>query len=278
MATIRSFTESLGVLGQNPILFAVGALYAAIVLPQTALSTFGIPLLPALFQIVTFFITPFVIAGLIGMSYESRARDTSFETFKRVGKDRYVSLLIGNLLEFGFTLVFGFVSLIVAFLVGFGAIAAGSASGASGAMLGGIGLVVFAILAVMFLVFLIVMLLIQFYPASIVVDQVGAVDGYRNSIGVVRNNLVQALGFSLLNLVIGILLFVPTIVLFLLPALQGELASGSTMGATASQTSMFGTSLLSMAGVIVYTLLVTALVTPFRMAFLVSFYDNHTDG
>jgi len=282
MATIRSLVESVGVLKRNPVLFAVGALYAVILLPQTALSTFGVPILPNIVQLVTFFITPFVVAGLVGMAYEGRVRDTSFETFKKVGKDRYVSVLLGNLLKFGLWVVFAIVSFLVAvvfvFAVGFGSAAASDGGQGVGALLGGVGILGIAVFGLIFLVFLGVQFLIQFYAVSIVVDNVGVIDGFRNSIRVVVGNIVQALGFGVLNLVIGIAIALPTILLFLLPLLQGQLGMqpgvGGPLAGGSAATSM---TLLSRLAVVVYSFLVSMVVTPFRLAFSVSFYDNHTD-
>lgn len=281
MATIQSFAETLGVLKRNPLLFAVGALYAVIVLPQTALSTFGIPLVPWLFQAVTFFITPFVIAGLLAMAYEGRVRDTSFETFKEIGKDRYVPVLLGNLIEFVFSFVYGFVAAIVAlFVVGFGAMAmtGGGTGGTSDAMLGGLGIVSIALIAALVLVFLLVMFFIQFYATAIVVDDVGVVDGFRNSVSVVVNNIVEALGFGVINLVIALLVALPALGIFLVPLLGGGLGSASGMGATPTQSGDLGATLLAQGGIVVYSFVATLVLTPFRSAFSVSFYDNHIEG
>jgi hypothetical protein len=281
MATIQSFVESLGVLKRNPLLFAVGALYAVIVLPQTALSTFGIPLVPWLFQIVTFFVTPFVIAGLLAMAYEGRVRDTSFETFKEIGKDRYVPVLLGNLLEFAFTFVYLIVAVIAAFFViGFGAMAAtgGSTGGTSDAMLGGIGIASVVVVGGLLLLFLLVTFFIQFYATAIVVDDVGVIDGFRNSVSVVLGNIFEALGYGVINLVIGLLVALPAFAIFLVPLLSGGLGSTSGMAATPAQSPGLGMTLVTQGGIVVYSFLTTLILTPFRSAFSVSFYDNHTEG
>jgi hypothetical protein len=282
MATIRSLVESVGVLKRNPVLFAVGALYAVILLPQTALSTFGIPILPNIVQLVTFFITPLVVAGLVGMAYEGRVRDTSFETFKKVGRDRYVSVLLGNLLQFGIWVGFAIVSFLVAivfvFAVGFGSAAATDGGQGVGALLGGVGILGVAVFGLIFLAFLGVQFLIQFYAVSIVVDNVGVVDGFRNSVQVVVGNIVQALGFGVINLVIGTAIALPTILLFLLPLLQGQLGMQLGVGRALSGGSGTGMTLLSRLAVVVYSFLVSIVVTPFQQAFSVSFYDNHTES
>lgn len=277
MATIQSLTESIGVLKRNPILFAAGALYAVIILPQTVLSAFGIPLVPALLQLVTFFVTPFVVAGILAMAHEGRVRDTSFETFKEIGKDRYVPVLLGNLLEAAFTVVyFIVVAIVVVFVVGFGAMAASdTATGGGGAMFGGVGIAAIALVGVAALLFLVVTFFIQFYAPAIVVDDTGVADGFRKSVGVVKDNIVPALGYSAFNLVVGLLFALPSVGLALVPLLQGGLGAGAGMG---GDTALLGATLLSGAAISVYTFVVAVVMTPFRLSFAVSFYDNHTDG
>jgi hypothetical protein len=181
MATIQSLTETFGTLKRNPILFAVGLLYAVVLLPQNALQTLGIPLVPRLIQIVTFFITPFIIAGLIGMGYEGRVRGTDFGTFKKVAKDRYVPMLLANLAIFALTVVFGIALFaVLIFTVGLG-IAAGGAENA----LASVGVVALALVGLVVLVFFVVMFFFQFFGPAIVADRVGAMEGLKRSAGVV---------------------------------------------------------------------------------------------
>ncbi|MCU4802770.1 hypothetical protein OB920_20620 [Halobacteria archaeon HArc-gm2] len=278
MATIQSFTESLGVLKRNPLLFAAGALYAAILLPQTALSTFGIPFVPTLLQMVTFFITPFVIAGLLAMAYEGRRQQTSLATFKKVGKDRYVRLLVGNLIRFVLDLAFIVVFLVVVvFTVGFGMAAAMNGGGdPSNAIMGSVGVVAVAGIAVVGLLYLLVSFFIQFYPVAYVVDDVDVIDGFSRSVGLVRSNFVPALGFSLIKLVVGALLWVPSIALVVVAILLGDGTTGAEMGATATQTGgPAETEMLVLIGFVAYAFLVNVVMIPFRSAFSVAFYENH---
>jgi len=277
MATIQSFTESLGVLKRNPLLFAVGALYAVIVLPQTALSSMGIPIVPTLLQMVTFFVTPFVIAGILAMAYEGTTQPTSLSTFKKVGKDRYVRLLLGNLIKFVLDVVFIVVFLVVAiFTVGFGMAAAMNGSGdPSSAILGSVGVVAIAAVAVVALLYLVIMFFLQFYDVAYVVDDVDVIDGFSRSVGVVKANLVPALGFSAINLLIGILLSIPAIALVLAPLLMGDAGTGSSLGTATQSGGSFETSMLAQLGVVAYSFLVSVVVIPFRSAFSVTFYVNH---
>jgi len=279
MATIKSLSESFGVLKRNLVVFAVGLLYAVIILPQTAASLFGIPIIPRVLQFLTFFITPFILAGLLGMTYEGRVRDTSFGTFTKIGKAKYVSLLAGNLIQLLINVVFavvGFVALL--FTVGLGVSAAQGGSDVGSSVLSGIGVVAIALFGGLVLVYLLVMFFLQFFAPAIVADNVGVVDGYKRSMGVVKRNIVQTLGFGVLNLLVSILLLLPAIgvVLLTFVGTSGLESAGISGADSAAQTAGSGDlPILALVGVLGYSFITTTLVTPFRAAFSVSFYDNH---
>jgi hypothetical protein len=270
MATIQSLKTSLGVLKRNPILFGVGFLLAIVLLPQSALSLLGIPIVPQLIQLLTFFITPFIVAGLFGMAYEGRVQPTSFDTFKKIGKDRYVSVLLGNLVQAAIGFVFGIVAFIAALVtLGASLVAAGS-----GANFESIGLITVAVFGLILLVFLVIMFFLQFFIAAIVADDVGVLDGFGRSIGLVKENFVSALGFSIINLVVNLAGAVPVlsvVFLFVLDSGSGAAATGGTAGAMGGG----GFPLLVIAGFLIYLVAITTVLTPFRGAFMMCFYDDH---
>jgi hypothetical protein len=290
MGVVQSLTESFGVLKRNPVVFGVGLLYAVILLPQTALSLMNIPLIPQVVQALTFFITPFVLAGLLGMVYEGRVRSTGIGTFVKVGKSKYLSLLGANLIQVTITIVFAIVSLFVLiallFVAGIGFATVSPESG-----LAAFGVTFVVAVGGLLLVFLLVQFFLQFYASAIVVDNVGFVGGYRRSVGVVKRNIVQALGFSLVNLLLALLLISPGILLavaaFLgLGPFSGASAAGpgapgagttgaSGISSTTGTTGVTGFGPMVTGGIIAYSFLTTVLMTPFRTAFSVSFYDNH---
>jgi hypothetical protein len=260
------------VLKRNPVVLVGGLIYAVVILPQSALSALGIPIIPSLLQIVTFFITPFIVAGILGMTYEGRVRETSLDTFKKIGKKKYVSLLAGNLVIFAITFVFILLMLLLAFfVVGIGFAAASAES----ALAGGVGILSIAVFLVAILVFLLVMFFLQFWGPAIVADNVGVGAGFKRSAGVVKRNILSTLGFGVLNLVINLALALPALTLALLPVLTG--AGTEAIGATGDvqSASQLGSSLLTQVGLIVYSFVIAIVMTPFRLAFAVSFYDNH---
>ncbi len=290
MGVVQSLTESFGVLKRNPVVFGVGALYAVILLPQTALSMMSIPLIPQLLQAVTFFITPFVLAGLLGMVYEGRVRSTGIGTFVKIGKSKYLSLLSANLIQVALTVIFGIVSFFVLialiFVLGIGVSTTSPESG-----LAAFGVTFVVAVGGLLLVFLLVQFFLQFYAPAIVVDNVGVMGGYRRSVGFVKRNIVQTLGFGLVNLLLSLLLISPGILLavaaFLgLGPFGGASAAGpgapgaSTAGAsgissTTGTTGETGFGPMVTGGVVAYSFLTTVIMTPLRTAFSVSFYDNH---
>ena len=287
MGVVQSLTESLGVLKRNPVVFAVGVLYAVILLPQTALSLMNIPFVPQLLQLLTFFLTPFVLAGLLGMVYEGRVRSTGIGTFVKIGKSKYLSLLAANLIQVAIGITFAIVSFFVlialTFILGIGVATASPESG-----LAAFGITFAVAVGGLLLVFLFVQFFLQFYAPAIVVDNVSFVGGYRRSVGVVKRNIVQALGFGLVNLLLALLLISPGILLAVAAVLglgpfggvsaAGPGAAGvGTAGASgiSGTTGATGFGSLLTGGMVAYSFVMTVVMTPFRTAFSVSFYDNH---
>jgi len=285
MGAISSLQNAVGTLFDTPLLFAAGALYAVIVLPQSAASYFGVPFVPTLLQFVTFFITPFVIGGIIAMSYQSMKQgNTSFDTFKSKGKDKYVSLLAANILRtvilIGYGVVAGILFIVVAiFVVG---ISAGAASGAGSgldAALGGAALIVIALGAVMALIYLVIIFFIQFLQPAIVVDDVGAIEGFKRSIGVAKSNAVSALGFLVINVIVSILLALPILLLTVVPFLMGSGGAPPTTGpatSPAAGTSGFELGLAASLGATLLTFVITVISVPFRLTYATDFYEAHS--
>ena len=224
------------------------------------------------------------------MVYEGRVRSTGLGTFVEIGKSKYVSLLAANLVQVAIAIVFGIVSFIVlfAFIFVFGV---GFAAASPEAGLAAFGLTFVAGVGALLLVFLLVQFFLQFYAPAIVVDNVGFVGGYRRSVGVVKRNIVQTLGFGPVNLLLSLLLVSPGILLAVAAFLGlGPFGGASAAGPGAAGAGTAGASGLSSTtgttaesgywpmvtgAVIAYSFLTTSVMTPFRTAFSVSFYDNH---
>lgn len=276
MAAIASLRTTLSTLRTRPILFLGGFLLAVVVLPQAALQIAGVPILPALLSILTFFVTPFLVAGLYGMAAESLVSGTSLGRLVEVGKDRYVPLLIGNLLEFvvyvAFWLVGGVLLVAVVFVVGVGVTASGAAP-VPGLAPGAVGLAGLAggilALGVPLLGTLVVRFFVQFFPAAIVVDEAGAVEGFKVSAGVVRSNLASALGYSAITVAAGLLVWLPTAAYVGIRFL--ERANGAVMSAGGMGTVLSSSEI---AGLALSTLVLETLVGTFTITYATAFYTR----
>jgi len=199
MSAVQSLRTATGALSRNPVLFLGGLAYALVVLPQRALQLAGIPLAPALLQLVTFFVTPFVLAGVVGMAREALDGDTAFDAFTATGKGRYVDLLLATLVEFGIQLAFGVAFLVLAMI----ALVAGGGGAGPAALVGA------ALGVLLALAYLVVLFLVQFYPVIVVVDDAGPVDAITDSVDFVRANVVSTLGYSVITVVLGGLAALP---------------------------------------------------------------------
>lgn len=301
MAAIAALRSTLSALGGNPVLFLVGLLYGAITLPQSALRLAGVSVAPTVLQILTFFVTPFVVAGFLGMASESLDADerrssahqtesggdgTSLSTLTRVGRDRYVPLLVGNIVEFVIVFGFGIVAALVAVVAAIGLFGAGGGAAAGGGMMVAVaGVVVLVVLA-----FLLLHFFIQFYSVAIVVGEAGALEGFRESYRLVRDNLVSALGYSVINLVVSLLTTVPVTGFLLwrtfrnLPEFQGGApgmgpGAGAGMGgfpaAGAGGMQGLGLSTQELLLVSLVSVATTMLLFTFQRTYATAFYRLH---
>ncbi|WP_338739077.1 hypothetical protein [Haloplanus salilacus] len=199
MTATGSLRTAVDALSRNPVVVLGALVYALVLLPQRALQLAGVPIVPALLQLLTFFVTPFVVAGVVGMAQSALDGESSLADLTAVGKDRYVDLLLATILEVGIQLTFGIVFLIAAVL----AMVVGSAGG------GPVFFVGVAVVVLLMLVYVAVLFLIQFYPVAVVVDEAGPVGGITESVSFVRNNLLSTLGYSAITFVLGSLAALP---------------------------------------------------------------------
>lgn len=287
MAAIAALRTALGALRRNPVLFLGGFVYGVVVLPQTALQLAGVAFAPTALQILTFFVTPFVLAGVIGMADESLAADTSLGTLRAVGSDKYVPFLAGTFVELAINLAFGIVLAVVgvAFVltVGVGAVAGGGGGVSTGALaLGGGAVLLVVLLAIA------VRFLIQFFPVFIVVADSGVVGAFTDSYRFVRGHLVATLGYTLIQIVVGVVVSAPLVGFTLYGALQNFDPANPPTGAPAGAGAPGGfggvgtaTPLLSTPEIVVFALVamaVTALGLAFQQTYAVAFYRRHAGG
>ncbi|MFB6107880.1 MAG: hypothetical protein ABEJ82_03440 [Haloplanus sp.] len=289
MPAIESLRTSVGALSRNPVVFLAGLLYAVVVLPQRALQLAQIPFAPTALQVVTFFVTPFVVAGLLGMAADALDGEAALDTLSAVGRDRYVPLLIGTFVRFviqiAFTVAFVVAALVVVFGTGLGA---GAVQGGVGGVGTGALAVAVAVFGVLVLAYVLVFFFVQFFAVAIVVDEADPIEGFKRSVGLVRSNLLSTLGYSVVVLVAGVLSNLPVtgFVLYRLASAgalsgggpgagAGAGAGGFAPGATATALSLSTPEVLALSLV---SVLATALFLTFQQTYAAAFYRRHTQS
>ncbi|WP_410765089.1 hypothetical protein [Haloferax sp. DFSO60] len=278
MAAISSLFTALSALRRNPVIFFGGLISGLVTLPQFATQLAGIPLVPTGLQILTFFIMPFVAAGIYGMAQESLSnQQTSFSTFTAVGREKYVPLLLANLVNFGiylaFIIVFGIVAVAAVATIGIGALAGGGdfALG-TGAI---IALVVVALLA---LVFFIIQFVIQFFPVAVVVDDAGAIEAFGDSYRLVRANILPAIGYWIITFIAGAIVTAPVtgfVIFRTFQNIQDVQSAQAAGGAMPNAAAGLGLSLVEVLSLSAISLALTMLLTAFVSTYAVSFYQAH---
>lgn len=276
MPAIESLQTALGALRRSPVLFLAGFLAAAVLVPQQATQLLGVPLLPTALQILTFFVTPFLLAGLLGMADEARAGVTSLSTLSAVGRDRYVSVLLGSLVDLAIAIAFGVVAAIAVLVVGVAVLGTGVVAGGpdrSGVSLAGLfaGVVVLALIA---LAYLAVTFLIQFFAVAIVVEERGPIEGFTRSYRVVRENLLSTLGYSVVNVVVALVTSAP-VTGFVLVRTLASVPQVPEGGAPAGGVPAVLFSPVEVAAIVTLSLLVSTLLVTFQRTYAVAFFRRH---
>jgi hypothetical protein len=277
VSVLGSLRRGVGAVVGNPSMFVVALAYALVSAPQVALSAGGYAWVSNGYQLVTLLVTPLFVAGTIGMALEAlRTGETSLGRFLAVGRDRYLAVLFAQLAQFAGLVGVAFAGAVVvavaAIVVGLGSLAGGTATGGLGSTVtSGAFLLVVGLVSLLVLVVLLVVLFLQFYAVAAVVEETGAIDSVRRSIGFVRNNFVRTLGYSLLLFVVGLLNSVPTIWL----VFGGGVPTGPGGAGAATGFGVDTKTALLFAG---YSLAVTAVLFPFQQAFATAFFVDHRDA
>jgi hypothetical protein len=201
MDALSTIPPALRAVRRNPVLFVVPALLALLQLPQLvvqAVSPFVGGLVSLLLSGVMILALPFLQAGLVAMAAEALDGETRLGTLVAAGKEHYVSVFVAflvllgcNVVVFGLVFVGVFVGTIVLF-------AGAGPSPLAFTVLGLVALVVFGL-------YLLVVFFLQFYAQAIVVDDLGAFDGLKRSVSVVRANLANTFVYSLIGGGVGVL-------------------------------------------------------------------------
>jgi len=295
MAALQSLRPAVGGIVRNPILVVVAAVFAVAQLPNLLVPP-SMPVLSLAVSIGLFGVfvlgLPFAQGGFLGMADEAVAGRTRLGTFLSVGKEHYVSLLLGYLVLLALNFAFGFLAFFGAMAVVLGgaytaagsagagnAMATGTSAGAGGAATGAGGLgadpTILAAAALvglgLLLVYFLVTFFIQFYAHAVVLDETDLVAGFRRSAGLVRRNLLSVFGYT-------VILFVGGTVFGGVAALSSAVAAvalggGMADGSPAAELLPALSPAVAVVGLVVY-LVVVGIVGAFYGTYSVAFYRS----
>ena len=295
MAALQSLRPAVGGIVRNPILVVVAAVFAVAQLPNLLVPP-SMPVLSLAVSIGLFGVfvlgLPFAQGGFLGMADEAVAGRTRLGTFLSVGKEHYVSLLLGYLVLLALNFAFGFLAFFGAMAVVLGgaytaagsagagnAMATGTSAGAGGAATGAGGLgadpTILAAAALvglgLLLVYFLVTFFIQFYAHAVVLDETDLVAGFRRSAGLVRRNLLSVFGYT-------VILFVGGTVFGGVAALSSAVAAvalggGMADGSPAAELLPALSPAVAVVGFVVY-LVVVGIVGAFYGTYSVAFYRS----
>ena len=218
MSAIDSISVGVDALKRNLVpLYVVGAIIAVgggLVVGLQHFPRLGL-LLALGVGAIWLFAEPFVSGGYLAMLDEAIDGETDYDTLAEEGKENYLNLLIGRILvlgaEYALWALVGvaiFVMLIVFFGAAIGAAAAEEATAVLAAST--LFLVAIPVLVVFaWLLTIIVGFFIQFYAVAIVLEDENFAQGFVRSAGVVKNNPLSVLGYSLVVWVIQLLVAIP---------------------------------------------------------------------
>ena len=206
MAVSKALQTGAGALRRNPTIAGIMLVFTLLQLPTQFAQLAG-PLVSAVVgagvSLLSILLVPFVFAGLVGMADEALDGRTSFGTFVEAGKRYYTSMLGAYLLVLGASVVIGVVGFIALSVLGvavFAAVGGGAGAGVSTAVVVGIVLLV----AVGGFLLFVPLFFVQFYGQAIVLDDAGAVGGFKRSASLVRRNLRSVFGYSVIVFGVGI--------------------------------------------------------------------------
>ena len=197
MSAISTLTSTPETLRNNPVIFAgvfILIVVGAVGSVAQTLSTVGVLVFAAVF----FLVTPFFTAGVIGLIERSLIADASLSTILSKGREYYVTLLIATIFQ---GLLFGILGAIVGIVGVFAGIFAVAGLGPVGA-----GVV---ITGMILLVIVVPLFFLQFFDLAVVVSDTGALESFKRSYSIVRNNVRSVLGFSILINLIGAITAIP---------------------------------------------------------------------
>lgn len=205
MGAISALSDTGGALLRNPVLFGGALVIAVVGTTANAVANF-VPVVGLLVGLLYFFVEPLFAGGLLGMANDAVAGSTTFGAFWEHGKANYVDLLVARLVLGVVTFVAAIALAVALVLVvglsatpppGTGTDPAAAVDAVGGSVLAAAGLYLVALL-----VALVVGLVIQFYPAAIVVGDAGPLESFGYSYRLFRAHPLSVVGYSVVSAVV----------------------------------------------------------------------------
>ena len=271
MGAISAFSTAAATLKRNHVLLGMAFLVTLFNFGFTAVTAVLPPSIAGLVSLplsgLTFLLMPFFVGGLLAIAYEGLDGNGRFETFLDGGRANYLRLL-GAMVLFGVlfsvitvAVVIG-VGVVAVFVVGMNVTGAGGGLAASGG-----GLAVVAIAGLLgFLALVLPMYFLQFYAPAIVVSNLGVVESFERSAGLVRRNLVPTLGYMAISAVVGVVAGLAGVVV----TVFGGIYAGTA--GTEPLLPEVGVAVLVLVMVLVVG--VTTVISAFGVTYQVAFYDD----
>jgi|AntDeeMetagen285_2_1112576.scaffolds.fasta_scaffold08965_2 hypothetical protein len=263
MGVIGSLSTGIGTLKRNPVIWAVVLAYSLASAGLAGLQLID-PLLVLAGYAVLLFVVPFYLGGIIGTVEEGLRGSATVGRFFSDGTSNYLSIFGGSLvlgiITFVLYFVVGIVGLILAiFVLGFGSMADVTSAAIAVLVVGGLLALLVVLLPWFFL---------QFFPAAVVVDDLGLVDSFKRSGGIVKNNFLSVLGFDVLAFLISLVAQIPTVYMAALSA------DDPTSLENAGQTALSALSTTEIAIYLAMAVVLGTIVTAVTQAFYVAYYDQ----
>lgn len=263
MGVIRPLSNGIDALWRNPVIAALVFAYSLLGAGASAIQMVD-PLLvfPAI-GILYLFI-PFFIGGLVSTIHDGLGGKTSVDQFVAGGTSNYLPLFGGGLVLgiITFALYFAVAivgAIVVVFVLGFGSMADVTSAAVAVLAVGGlIGL----------LIVLLPWFFLQFFPAAVVIDDLGLVDSFKRSGGLVKRNFLSVVGFDVLAFLIGLVAQISTVYLFL------TAGDGSANPGTTGQTVFDALSTTELGIYLTMTVVLGTIVGAITQAYYVAYYDQ----
>jgi len=210
MSVIGALKRSLAIIRDNPIILGMTFIFALLgtpyILMQGITPGFKLAMLQGILGLLIILITPFLMAGILGMAGEAeKTGATSLSTFTTEGKKSYVRMLLGYIL---------FIIIIAVIAMGL------TLGGVFVWLIGKNPIAVLIAIGIAAILMLAIMLFLQFFDVGIVLSGYGVIETFKKSFGFVRSKFVSVLGYTILRLFISQVFAIPTFMITGYPVIQ----------------------------------------------------------